>query len=175
MFWRSAVAVRTPERPATATAGCGESVLSPCLRKIKEEVKFKGKEERVMSLFLSLEHPAVAAQDSEALMLWYRGIFNGRIVYQSESKPHVYVLKLEGGWYLEILPARPGSPRYHESAETGWRHMALAVAGFDQAKEYLRGQGVELFDQRESEGFKLIFFRDPEGNLLHLIWREHSL
>jgi glyoxylase I family protein len=128
-----------------------------------------------MSLFPSLEHPAVAARDSEALMRWYRSVFNGSIVYQSASEPYVYVLKLEGGWYLEVLPARSGSPRPHEPAEIGWRHMALTVADFERAKDYLRGRGVEFFEQRESEAFKLVFFRDPEGNLLHLIWREHSL
>jgi glyoxylase I family protein len=132
-------------------------------------------EEQAMSLFPSLEHPAIAARDSDALMRWYRSVFNGRIVYQSGDKPHVYVLKLEGGWYLEILPARTGSPREYEPAETGWRHVALTVADFEQARDYLRGRGVEFFDQRESEGFKLVFFRDPEGNLLHLIWRGHSL
>jgi glyoxylase I family protein len=128
-----------------------------------------------MSLFPSLEHPAIAAQDSDALMQWYRKIFNGKIVYQSDSAPYVYVLKLEGSWYLEIIPAGQGSPRPYAPAEIGWRHMAVTVSDFNQAMDYLRGQGVELFGQREPAGFKLVFFRDPEGNLLHLIWREHSL
>jgi catechol 2,3-dioxygenase-like lactoylglutathione lyase family enzyme len=52
-------------------------------------------------------------------------------------------------------------------------HLALAVEDFDQAVHQLQAQGVvlpevplELF-----KGGKALFFQDPEGNWLHLIYR----
>jgi hypothetical protein len=50
------------------------------------------------------------------------------------------------------------------------------VTDFDKALSYLQKQGIdEFFDSRQSEDSKLIFFRDPEGNILHLMWRAMPL
>ena len=58
----------------------------------------------------------------------------------------------------------------------GFRHLALTVSDFDAALNDLRERGVkEFFDNRQSDRGKLIFFRDPEGNILHLMWRPKPL
>jgi len=50
------------------------------------------------------------------------------------------------------------------------------VTDFDEALSNLQKHGVnEFFDSRKSEDSRLLFFRDPEGNILHLIWRATPL
>ena len=52
-------------------------------------------------------------------------------------------------------------------------HFAIAVEGFDQAVNQLTNAGVE-FPAPPLElfkGGKALFFQDPEGNWLHLIYR----
>ncbi len=57
----------------------------------------------------------------------------------------------------------------------GYRHMAFIVDDLEKAVEILKGNGVELFSEpitvNEPEsvrGFRFVYFRDPEGNIIEL-------
>ncbi len=57
----------------------------------------------------------------------------------------------------------------------GYRHMAFIVDDLDKTVETLKGKGVELFsdpitvNEPESvRGFRFVYFRDPEGNIIEL-------
>ena len=57
----------------------------------------------------------------------------------------------------------------------GYRHMAFIVDDLEKAVEILKGNGVEFFSEpitvNEPEsvrGFRFVYFRDPEGNILEL-------
>ena len=127
-------------------------------------------------MFQGLEHVGIAARDSKALAEWYIRAFGLRIVYEDGASPPAYMLQAPNGTVLEILPANAGEPARYDQRLLGLRHLAFTVTDFDGALAHLREQGVnEFFDRRGSEGFSLIFFRDPEGNLLHLIWRARPL
>lgn len=55
----------------------------------------------------------------------------------------------------------------------GWRHLALRVDSIETAKAQLEQRGVK-FDQPVKPaggGGRVLFFRDPEDNLLHLVER----
>ncbi len=55
-------------------------------------------------------------------------------------------------------------------------HFAIAVEDFDQAVNELKAAGVTFPETPEEifERGKAIFFQDPEGNWLHLIYRPES-
>jgi glyoxylase I family protein len=123
-------------------------------------------------MFTGFEHAAIAANDSKGLAEWYSKLFGLKVVYDNGKIPPTYLLQASDGTVLEILPANSGEVVKHGQGYTGLRHLALSVTDFEEALSYLRKQGVnEFFDLRQSEDSKLIFFRDPEGNILHLMWR----
>jgi glyoxylase I family protein len=98
------------------------------------------------------------------------------VVYDNGKSPPTYLLQAPDGTILEILPATRGKRTKYGQGQAGLRHLALTVTDFDKALSYLQKQGTdEFFDLRQSEDSKLIFFRDPEGNILHLMWRATPL
>ena len=127
-------------------------------------------------MFSGFEHTAIAAHDSKNLADWYIRLFNLQVVHDNGKTPPTYLLKAPDGSVIEILPASPGEKTDYDQKQAGLRHLALTVTDFDAALNYLREQGIDqLFDSRQSEESRLIFFRDPEGNILHLIWRAKPL
>ncbi|MDR3590654.1 MAG: VOC family protein [Negativicutes bacterium] len=127
-------------------------------------------------MFLGFEHAAIAACDTKALAEWYVKMFDFTVASDNGKAPATYLLKTPDGTILEILPAASGQPGDYGQQQAGIRHLALTVADFEAALKTLQDKGItDFFDDRRSESYKLIFFRDPEGNLLHLMWRPKPL
>jgi glyoxylase I family protein len=127
-------------------------------------------------MFSGFEHAAIAAHDSKGLADWYIKIFGLRVVYDNGKTPPTYLLSAPDGTVIEIMPAACEDRTIYGQYAPGLRHLAIAVPDFEAALDHLRKHGVEaFFDYRPSEASKLIFFRDPEGNILHLIWRAGPL
>ncbi|HSH93216.1 MAG TPA: VOC family protein, partial [Roseimicrobium sp.] len=55
----------------------------------------------------------------------------------------------------------------------GWRHLALRVDSIETSKTELTSRGVVFTENVKPAGGggKVLFFKDPEGNLLHLVER----
>ena len=127
-------------------------------------------------MFSGFEHTAIAAHNSKNLADWYIRMFGLQVVHDNDKTPPTYLLKAPDGSVIEILPASPGEKTKYDQTQPGLRHLALTVTDFDAALNYLREQGIDqFFDSRQSEENRLIFFRDPEGNILHLMWRAKPL
>jgi glyoxylase I family protein len=132
--------------------------------------------EEMMKTFSGFEHTAIAAHDSKGLADWYIRVLGLQVVHDNGKTPPTYLLMAPDESVIEILPASEGEKNQYHQRHPGLRHLALSVADFDGALGYLREQGIEeFFDNRQSDVSKLIFFRDPEGNILHLIWRNKPL
>lgn len=122
------------------------------------------------------EHAAIAARDSRKLADWYRELFDLKVVYDDKKSSPTYLLQAPDGTVIEILPAVNGQSAAYDQQLIGFRHLALTVEDIEAALARLRENGVnEFFDDRGSDTFRLVFFRDPEGNLLHLMWRSKPL
>jgi len=69
----------------------------------------------------------------------------------------------------ENIPTKLNAP--------GLRHVALSVDNFEEAVERVRSLGVEIVEEPVTfpNGVGTMFFRDIEGNILHLISRKTSL
>jgi glyoxylase I family protein len=122
-----------------------------------------------------LEHIGLAARDPIALKEWYTAALDAEVVLQCDSpgKPPTFFVRLPGESILEIYPAAHRRDETADNALAGWRHLALQVDSIEETRDDLIGRGV-IFDQpiKPAGGAGcILFFHDPEGNLLHLVER----
>ena len=122
---------------------------------------------------MKLEHLGIYAKDSEVLSRWYCEKLGFSVVrkLEKEGRPPIYFLRGEGGWELEILPSS-ASPREKQLTDPGYSHIGLVVDSFEQTESFLQSKGVSLHDVRAtSNGWKIGYFEDPEGNILEIVYR----
>ena len=127
-------------------------------------------------MILGFEHFAIAALDSKSLADWYIKLFGLRVVFDNGKQPPTFLLKAPDGMVIEVLPATSGEKNVCNQTAAGFRHLAITVDDYEEAEAHLRQNGInEFLERRETEKSKLLFFRDPEGNILHLLWRAQPL
>jgi glyoxylase I family protein len=121
----------------------------------------------------SIEHLGLAAPDPAALKEWYEKVFGARIVFRSGTMPPAFILEMPGGGWIEIFQGHYGAPETSDNRLHGWRHIALRVTSIEEAKRELSNKGVEFIEEVKPAGGggRVLFFQDPEGNLLHLVER----
>lgn len=123
-------------------------------------------------MILGIEHVAISSPQPHRLASWYVDKLGFVINYQSERTAFV---KAPDGSMIEIISAS-GDRVEQTDKQPGLRHLALKVDDFDAAHAALVAAGVEFAGEPASaKGVRTVFFRDPEGNLLHLIQRETPL
>jgi glyoxylase I family protein len=117
----------------------------------------------------TLEHIALAALDPEKLKQWYERVLGARLIF---AMPPACLVDL-GGTMIEIYPADSHIEITSNNRLAGWRHIALKVASLEAAKAHLETLGVAFEDPIKTAGGggRVLFFKDPEGNLLHLTER----
>ena len=120
-----------------------------------------------------VEHVGLAARDPGALKEWYARVLGAREVFTDGKTPPAYLLALNGGALIEIYPADSSRAEPGDNRLAGWRHLALRVGSIEAAREALQRSGV-VFEEPikpAGGGGRVLFFRDGEGNLLHLVER----
>ncbi len=129
-----------------------------------------------MSPQYSLEHLGLAAQDTTALKNWYERVFGARVIYTSAQVPIAYFVELPGGALIEIYQGNYSVQQTADNTLHGWRHIALRVESIDAAKIELEGKSVRFTENMKPAGGggRVLFFQDPEGNLLHLVERPND-
>jgi glyoxylase I family protein len=122
---------------------------------------------------LSIEHIGLAARDPIALKDWYVRVLAAKIFFQTDQSPPAFFLELPGGLQIEIYKGDRASVETSVNSLAGWRHLALRVESLDSARDELVAQGVEFTDpiKLAGGGGRILFFKDAEGNLLHLLER----
>ena len=121
-----------------------------------------------------IEHLAIAAKDTTALKDWYIRLFDFKQVY--DNGKGTFFLKAQDGSMIEYITAADETDRPTEKA-LGIRHIAIAVDDFEGMVDILTKENVEVVTAPvvAPNGIKTFFFRDPEGNILHLIYRPQPL
>lgn len=122
-------------------------------------------------MFQGIEHTAIATEDPEALAAWYAEKLDFPVVHRYAG--NVFV-RAADGTMLEIIPSVGPRPEA-ELKSPGIRHLAVSVPDFAAGMAELKARGVEIIDTLEADGNRLAFFKDPDGNILHLIWRETKI
>lgn len=119
-----------------------------------------------------IEHTAIASPDPARLANWYVETLGFRINYQSSTSA---MLRTQNGYMLEVITA-DGSAPAATMKTPGLRHLAIAVSDFDAVYASLKEKGVKFVaEPAEHKGNRVVFFEDPEGNLLHLLKRAEPL
>jgi glyoxylase I family protein len=123
------------------------------------------------SVFLGIDHPAIAADDVEKLAKWYCEVL-GYEVYLKTEKP-VYMIIAPDGTLIEIMP-KDENPRQNRTVCTpGWSHLALRVSDMDKAIAALDTFGVK-WEGAEFDavgGGRIRNFSDIEGNMVQIVQR----
>jgi len=122
-----------------------------------------------------IEHTAIASTDPERLAHWYANVLGFHINFRPPNSRTVFV-KAPDGSMIEIIEAAHASSAAFQMNDPGLRHLALTVDDFEAACHALTAKGVRfLADPQTHNGNSLVFFADPDGNILHLLHRQAPL
>lgn len=123
-------------------------------------------------MFNGIEHFAIASPNPKRLAEWYVATLEFQISFEYAGN---YFVEAADGALIEIIPAEGEAPAT-AMRTPGMRHIAISVDDFDRAHKQLAEQGTKFEGEPfTNQGNRLVFFKDPDGNLLHLIQREKPL
>jgi len=123
-------------------------------------------------MYKGLEHTAIASPDPLRLAQWYVDYLEFHINFEYAGN---YFVKAANGTMLEIIPSE-GDRAQQKMKDPGIRHLAIAVDNFDVAHEQLKAKSVKFLGEPfTTQGNRLVFFADADGNILHLIERDKPL
>ena len=125
-------------------------------------------------MITGMEHIAIFAKDTKALADWYVRVFDFKIVY--DNGKGTYFVAAPDKSMIEICVADT-EPRKTTAAESGIRHIALSTDNIEEMTKMLTDEGVEVVTPMKisDKGVGTFFFRDIEGNIVHLIQRPKPL
>ena len=123
-------------------------------------------------MFVGIEHFAIASPNPKRLAEWYVSNLEFEINFEYAGN---YFIEARNGSMIEIIPSE-GERAQATLRTPGMRHIAIAVEDFDTAYAQLQQQGVTFVGEPyANEGNRLVFFTDPDRNLVHLIQRARPL
>ena len=124
-------------------------------------------------LEFSVEHLGLPARDPVKLKDWYLRAIGAQLRFDNGQTPPAFFVELPGGVMLEIYKSNASVKETSDNSVAGWRHVALRVSSIEAAKKVLAARGVRFPDPAKPAGGggRVLFFSDPEGNLLHLVER----
>ena len=122
---------------------------------------------------LSVEHIGLPAAAPEAMKDWYLRALGAELVFADGNTPPAFFVRLPGGVLIEIYASDSQISETGHNRLAGWRHLALRVESIEKARDVLSRQGVtfEPTIKPAGGGGRVLFFKDPEGNLYHLVER----
>ncbi len=123
---------------------------------------------------IGIEHIAIYAKDTKSLSDWYKNVFDGEVVY--DNGKGTYFIAFSDKSMIEFCLADTDNVPT-ELTVPGIRHIAISVDNFDELVCRVKAQNVEILKDAvvSDKGIGTMFFRDPEGNILHLISRKTPL
>jgi glyoxylase I family protein len=125
-------------------------------------------------MITGIEHVAIASPDPERLAQWYVEMLGFAVNYRSQTSRTMFV-KAPDGSMIEIVEAKGASAGAMEMSSPGLRHLALTVPDFELACRQLKERGIQFLAEPVKGRNSIVFFADPDGNLLHLLHRETPL
>lgn len=129
-------------------------------------------------LIQGIEHTCIIARDPEALRNWYSDALKFQLIVRDDGHGTAFILGPDGSSIIEFIQAERDIGVEPYKAQ-GIRHIAIRVNPADaaEAAARLKARGVEVLEDYKAldNGVHLFFFRDPEGNVLHLIGRPSPL
>ena len=125
-------------------------------------------------MITGIEHIAIFSNDTARLKDWYIEMFDFKQVY--DNGKGTFFLKAQNGAMIEFVSTDRGEiPPDH--LLKGLRHIAISTDDLPGTADKLKAAGVEVISEPVifAGGIGTFFFRDPDGNALHLILRPDQL
>ncbi len=121
----------------------------------------------------SVEHLGLPARDPTALKNWYETVLGAKLIFENGQTPPAYFVQLGGGLILEIYEGDFSLKETSDNMLNGWRHLALRVDSIEETKADLEKRGVKFSEpiNPAGGGGRVLYFKDPDNNLLHLVER----
>ena len=121
----------------------------------------------------SIEHLAIPAANPTGLKNWYERVLGARELFDNGQNPPTFLIALPRGGWFEIYAAEATLAERGNNKLAGFRHVALRVESIEAARAELEKRGVSFAEEIRpaAGGGRVLFFEDPEGNLLHLVER----
>ncbi|MEN6405168.1 MAG: VOC family protein [Thermoguttaceae bacterium] len=120
---------------------------------------------------IGVDHPAVAAENVDALADWYCDVLGYEKVFRHD-KP-VWILRAADGTMLEIMPRDKTERPQRTTWTPGWSHVAMRTGDLQAAMQYLESKGVKWTGDVFTAvgGGRGRNFCDLDGNMLQVIER----
>ena len=122
---------------------------------------------------LSVEHVGLPARNVVALRDWYVTKLGAECIAPTGNEPPLFIRPPGSAAMFELYQASGANPVTEDNGLAGWRHLALRVDSIEAARKALESRGVTFIDpiKPAAGGGRVLFFKDGEGNLLHLVDR----
>ena len=119
-----------------------------------------------------LEHIGVPSISPENLAGWYVSKLGGKVKFKGPGENPAFFVEV-AGTIIEIYQCGSSLEQTADNSLAGFRHLALRVLAIEPAMKELAQKGVVFHEPIKvaGGGGRVIFFQDPEGNLLHLVER----
>lgn len=120
-----------------------------------------------------VEHVGLPARDVAALRDWYVAKLGAECIAPTGAVPPMFIRPPGSTAMFEIYQASGTNLATEDNGLAGWRHLALRVDSIEAARQELETRGVTFTDpvKPAAGGGRVLFFKDCEGNLLHLVDR----
>lgn len=123
-----------------------------------------------------LHHVTLSVNDVDRVSKWYADILgftiSDRFALTRPDGSKIQVARVEiPGLRMNISQFEVSVPSDRNEERQGWRHIAFQVNSVDENYQRLRDRGVQFISEPftyNPPGYRIAFFRDPEGNILEL-------
>jgi len=121
----------------------------------------------------SVEHIGLPARNPRTLSDWYVTVLGAEVIAPNGGEPPFFLRPPGSDAMFEIYAATGHNAVTEDNGLAGWRHMALRVESIGAARKLLESRGATFIDpvKPAAGGGNILFFKDAEGNLLHLVER----
>lgn len=100
-------------------------------------------------------------------------VLGAEVIAPNGGEPPFFLRPPGSDAMFEIYAATGHNAVTEDNGLAGWRHMALRVESIGAARKLLESRGATFIDpvKPAAGGGNILFFKDAEGNLLHLVER----
>lgn len=121
-------------------------------------------------LLTEIDHVAIAVEDIEAAIAYYRDTFGAEVVHREVVEPdwvEEALIKVADSYVQLVTPTSPESPvaRYLERRGEGLHHVGYRVDDCAEALRAVEASGGKLIDQAPRPGSRgtTVAFLHPKG------------
>ncbi len=126
-------------------------------------------------MITGIEHVAIYGKDTKMLANWYADLFDGRIVY--DNGKGTYFVAFADNSMIEFCLNDSYTNEITLLEKPGIRHIAFYTDTFEETVQKVKDAKVTIIKDVPNipSSVGIMFFRDPEGNILHIISRQTPL